>query len=256
MALRNIPTRIREHDWFSVIVEVLIVVAGVFVGLQVSNWNEERKETARGNEYLRRMSDELRADADSIGHISTFWSDVQDNGRIAIAYAEDGTLAQDSAWKTLLAYYQASQVWPYRKSDVTFQEIQSSGDLQLIRNATLRARIANHYSSGAGSQVVEVLRLLPAYRERVRGMTPWPIQQYIWDHCYQSAGTLQVLKDCASPVSDADARSVLEHYRASAQLTEELRFWIVNVNNGLRLMSGIQSEARAIAKDIDADLGR
>lgn len=256
MPLRSLPARLRAHDWFSVVVEIVIVVAGVFIGLQVSNWNEERRETARGNEYLRRMSDELLRDAESLGHISKFWSDVQDNGRIAIAYAEDGTLAQGSAWRTLLAYYQSSQVWPYRKSDVTFQEIQSSGDLQLIRNASLRARIANHYSSGAGSQVVEVLRLLPAYRERVRGMTPWRIQQYIWDHCYESRGTLQVLKDCASPVTDAEALAVLENYRESTSLTEDLRFWIVNVNNGLRLMGGIQAEARAIAKDIDAELAK
>jgi hypothetical protein len=254
MPLSSLPARLKAHDWVSVVIEVLIVVAGVFIGLQVSNWNEDRKDTARGNEYLQRLGDELLKDVRELQNISRFWSEVQASGETAIAYAEDGVLQDGSAWKTLLAYYQASQVWPYRKSDVTFQEIQSGGDLQLIRNPQLRARIANHYSSGAGSQVVEVLRLLPQYRERVRGMTPWRIQRYIWANCYESRGAQQALKDCASPVSEAEALSVLVQYRASAQLTSDLRFWMVNVTNGLRLMQGIETEAKGLAQDIHRDL--
>ena len=256
MPLRNFPAQLRAHDWIAVIIEVLVVVAGVFIGLQVSNWNEDRKESARGHEYLLRMSDELLKDVGTLKDVSAFWTGVRANGLIAIGYAEDGTLHQGSAWKTLLAYYQASQVWPYRKSDVTFQEIRSNGDLQLIRNAALRTRIANHYSAGAGSQVVEVLGLLPAYREHVRGMTPWRMQEYIWTQCYDTTGTLQVLKDCASPVGEAEALAVLEQYRQSTQLTSELRFWVANLGNGLRLMSDVETEATALAKDIRADAQR
>jgi hypothetical protein len=256
MPLRNLPARLRAHDWFAVLVEVLVVVAGVFIGLQVSNWSEQRKESARGHEYLLRMNQELLKDVATLQDVSRFWAEVQANGLIAIAYAEEGTLHQGSAWKTLLAYYQASQVWPYRKSDVTFQEIRSNGDLQLIRNAALRTRISNHYSAGAGSQVVEVLGLLPAYREHVRGMTPWRIQQYIWTKCYDTTGTLQVLQACESPVSETDALTVLEQYRQSPQLTSELRFWVANLGNGLRLMSDVQAEATALAKDIRADAQR
>jgi hypothetical protein len=254
MALRNLSVRLKEHDWTSVLIELTIVVAGVFIGLQVSNWNDARKESARGDEYLRRMHEELLKDSRSLEDLSRFWTQVRSYGLIAIACAEDGTLDQGSAWKTLLAYYQASQVWPYRKSDVTFQEIRSSGDLLLIRNPSLRARIANHYSAGAGSQVVEVLGLIPHYRETVRGMTPWRIQQYIWANCYQNTDANQVLKDCAAPVSETEASAILEQYRRSTELTAELRFWIVNVSSGLMLMQGIHSQAEALAQDIEREL--
>ncbi|MFT5774992.1 MAG: hypothetical protein ACI9NG_000943 [Hyphomonas sp.] len=30
----------RKQDWFTVAVETLIVVFGVFIGLQVGNWND------------------------------------------------------------------------------------------------------------------------------------------------------------------------------------------------------------------------
>jgi hypothetical protein len=254
MSLRTLARRLREHDWVAVAIEVLIVVAGVFIGLQVSNWNEHRRESARGAEYLQRLHDELLEDARGLRDISAFWSQVGANGAVALEYAEDGVLAQGSAWKTLLAYYQASQVWPYRKPDVTFQEIRSSGDLLLIRNPALRARIASHYNAGAGSQVVEVLGLIPRYREHVRGLTPWKIQQYIWASCYESAGAQQTLKDCESPVSEAEAHALLERYRASPELTAELLFWMVNVNNGLTLMRGIQSDVESLAQDVRHEL--
>ena len=250
MSLRSIASRLRQHDWVSVAIEVLVVIVGVFIGLQVSNWNDDRKDSTRADEYLHRMQGELLQDASSLQKISTFWTHVGANGEAAIAYAEDGTLHQGSAWKTLLAYYQASQVWPYRKSDVTFEEIRSSGDLLLIRDPSLRARIAGHYGAGAGSQVFEVLRLLPAYREHVRGLTPWRIQQYIWSNCYESTGSNQVLKDCESPIGDAEALAVIEQYRRSPELTAELRFWMVNVSNGLILMRDIRAEAEALARDL------
>jgi len=256
MLLGRIVAKLRAHDWTAVLIEVAIVVAGVFIGLQVSNWNDDRKDAARGDEYLRRLHDELLLDAGLLHDISAFWVQVRTYGTAALAYAEVGRLHEGSAWKTLLAYYQASQVWPYRKPDVTFQEIRSSGHLLLIRNQALRTRIATHYGAGAGSQVVEVLGLIPRYRESVRGMTPWSIQEYIWSNCYESDGAQQFMKDCASPVSEAEATAVIERYRQSPELTAELRFWMVNVSNGLVLMDGIRPEAEALARDVLSEAAR
>jgi hypothetical protein len=254
MALRRLAARIRQHDWLAVGIELLVVVAGVFIALQVSNWNDSRKESALGREYLGRLRGELTQDVQDLRAISRFWTRVGEYGKGAVAYAESGEMVDGSAWKTLLAYYQASQVWPYRKPDVTFEEIRSSGDLRLIRNAELRARIARHYSAGAGSQVSEVLALIPRYRERVRGMTPWKIQQYIWSSCYGAENTVQVLIDCQAPVSEEASLAVLERYRQSHELTDDLRFWMVNLNNGLVLMRDIEAEALALVRDLEREV--
>jgi hypothetical protein len=90
--------------------EIFIVVIGVFIALQVSNWNDDRKDASRGEEYLRRMQNELRGDIKQLGDISAFWNVVNRNGMAALAHAEHGTLLDGSAGKTLLAYYQASQI--------------------------------------------------------------------------------------------------------------------------------------------------
>src|SRR5512139_1856603 len=226
MALRSLAAHMRQQDWTAVTIEILIVIVGVFIGLHVSNWNDTRKENERGREYLQRLQAELLQDAGMLTNISNFWTEVAANGEIAMTYAEDDVLHEGSAWQTLLAYYQASQVWPYRKPDVTFQEIRSTGSLLLIRDTALRERIARHYSAGAGSQVTEVLGLIPRYREHVRGLLPWKIQTYIWEHCYRSEEAVQSFVACKSPVSDEEAQAVLQRLRSEPGLTEELRFWM------------------------------
>ena len=253
----RIVQRLRDHDWMAVAIEVLIVVVGVLIALQVSNWNDARKDSARGEDYLRRMDAELQGDVKMIARLSVFRHQVYDYGMATVAYAEHGTLYQGSAWKTVLAYYQASQVWPYRIPDTTFQEIRSNGELDLIRNPVLRNHVSSHYGNSSGSQVVEVLGVIPKYREDVRGMTPWAIQEYVWKHCYDgSTGNDQKLLDCPAPVTEAEAQAVLEQYRASPELTRELRFWMANVSTSLVLMGTIQTEAEGLDKEIQDELAR
>ncbi len=55
MILRRMANGIRQQDWFTVVLEVLIVVVGIFIGLQVDDWNEARKEQALARDYLARL---------------------------------------------------------------------------------------------------------------------------------------------------------------------------------------------------------
>ena len=43
MILRRLADSIRRQDWFVVLLEIFIVVVGVFIGIEVANWNEARQ---------------------------------------------------------------------------------------------------------------------------------------------------------------------------------------------------------------------
>jgi hypothetical protein len=58
MILRRISENLRSQNWFAVIVELVIVVVGVFMGLQVQDWNEVRKERIEERELLGRLYEE------------------------------------------------------------------------------------------------------------------------------------------------------------------------------------------------------
>jgi hypothetical protein len=58
MILRRISENIRSQNWFAVAVEFVIVVVGVFMGLQVQDWNEVRKERIEEHALLLRLYEE------------------------------------------------------------------------------------------------------------------------------------------------------------------------------------------------------
>lgn len=256
MALRKLAQRLREHDWLTVLIELVVVMVGVYIGLQASNWNHDRQQDSRGAEYLQRFNDDLTAEIVLLRQTRAFNEKVTAYGVGAVHYAEQGRLVDGSAWKTLLSYYQASQIWPFRQRISTIREILSSGDLGLIRDPTLRSRTTAHYDESAGSRASEVIGLVPRYREHVRSMTPWPVQEYIWAHCYTSNDREgQRLPDCDSPIAEADAAAIIARFREDAALTGELRFWLASLGTIKTVLKQVQEEAELLDQDIRRELG-
>jgi len=60
MILRRLADAIRDQSWFTVALEIMIVVIGIFIGLQVDGWNERRKDRSTERDYLERLLVETR----------------------------------------------------------------------------------------------------------------------------------------------------------------------------------------------------
>jgi hypothetical protein len=52
MLLRRIAQHVKNENWFAVFIDFIIVVVGVFIGIQVANWNEERADKLDEQETL------------------------------------------------------------------------------------------------------------------------------------------------------------------------------------------------------------
>jgi hypothetical protein len=228
MILRRVIAHVRKQEWTAIAIDFVIVVIGVFVGIQVANWNEARADDARAQAYLARIRVNLEADLLSIERREAMWRQVIDYGKGAIRYAETGELVEGSAWKTVLAFYQASQLWQWVTSDSTYQEMRSAGELGLIRDQGLRDRLSQYYlENGTGTAYLFMLQ--PEYRKLVRGLTPSVVADHIWAKCWQQpAPSEQYLLDCDSPISEAEAQAVLDGYLKDPELLKELRFWVAN----------------------------
>ncbi len=59
MILQRLAHSIRKQDWFTVVIETLIVVFGVYLGIQLGNWNAARSEQAEGERLVRQLYEEL-----------------------------------------------------------------------------------------------------------------------------------------------------------------------------------------------------
>lgn len=61
MILRRLTKHIKEQNWFAVSLDVLVVITGIFLGMQVTEWNEDRNDRIDGQDFLARIHKEIVA---------------------------------------------------------------------------------------------------------------------------------------------------------------------------------------------------
>jgi hypothetical protein len=59
MLLRRFISNVRDRDWGLVVAELLVVVVGVFIGIQVANWNEARLANVRKTQIIEALTTDL-----------------------------------------------------------------------------------------------------------------------------------------------------------------------------------------------------
>src|SRR4028119_1389435 len=106
MLLRRVIDHVRRQEWMAIAIDFVIVVVGVFIGIQAANWNEARADAALARDYLERIQRDLSADIARYENRIRFWSTVSSYGRKGLAYAETGQTAEATQWDHLLAYFQ------------------------------------------------------------------------------------------------------------------------------------------------------
>ena len=61
MILQRFSQAVLKQNWFTVALEIMIVVVGIFLGLQVDDWNEVRKYRQQESLYLDKIFDDMAA---------------------------------------------------------------------------------------------------------------------------------------------------------------------------------------------------
>ena len=257
MLLSSVTKHVKDQNWFAVIVDFFIVVVGVFVGLQVTNWNDSLTDQEVGNEYIQRIHRDINTDIESYELRMRFWNQVLDYGSIGLAYIEDEGEDENeeasklSNWEVLLAFFQASQIWEFSTANATFSELTSAGDLRLIKNVHIRNTLTNYYANSANLALSE----RPSYREHVRGIIPIAVQSYIWQNCYKTQLNIQYLKACQSPIDESRAKQIIDGISTNEALMNELRYWVSSMNIAIIIGNSRLEEANALRLSIEEEIG-
>ena len=64
MLLRSLTKHVKDQNWFAVFLDFFIVVAGILIAFQITNWNEARSEKRLKEYYLERIQSDLTETAD------------------------------------------------------------------------------------------------------------------------------------------------------------------------------------------------
>jgi len=141
MLFRRISAHLKRQDWFAVGLDLLIVVVGIYIGLQVDAWNSTRHDRVVEREYLERllfdMEESLEAQRDSK---SFFDSSITATDYIARIQRE-GTFEDVDEEQLIKGLNSVGWVIPSVTNMGTIQELQSTGNIALIQDVSVRTGI-------------------------------------------------------------------------------------------------------------------
>ena len=146
MILRRIADGFVRQDWATVGVEFVIVVAGIFLGLEVNNWNELRMERAEERTNLERLLDEAENAVAYIGReVERGAARIAGHRELLETMFSDGPLPEDLtlAERGFMTLSFMPAMAPAR---TTYDELTAAGGLRLIRSSHVRDMISLYYA--------------------------------------------------------------------------------------------------------------
>lgn len=179
MILRRIREHVGKQNWFAVGIDFVIVVLGVFLGTQVSNWNAERLAHEAGDTYRARIVRDLENNQTDLQSRTAYFEQVRAFGIQVLDDLDGSARLPDEQF--LIAAYQATQIYPRPLTRGAYDEIQGVGALDTLGDVATRDNIANYYVAVETSEAT--FRNVPPYREIVRRAMPYGVQARIREAC-------------------------------------------------------------------------
>lgn len=86
--------RVRETDWWSVLVEIAVVVLGIIIAFELNEWDQRRQERQEERTLLRHLAEETVADIAAIGEIREQHLQSADNYALLASAVRDPVAAE------------------------------------------------------------------------------------------------------------------------------------------------------------------
>lgn len=248
MRLRRIAKHLQAQDWTAVALDFAIVVIGVFVGIQVANWNDDQAAQKRGDDYIERLLVNLETDLRSANGLLTYYTQVRDSADQTLMVWDSPDV--DSKIMVLNAY-RASELIYYPSTRSTWEEIVSSGELSLIPRNAVDNGLALYFNGFDGRLESSLNLRRSTYRKQVRGLIPHDVQKAIREGCSDvrvPGSTIQFRTDCTLDLPDAKFEETAAALREDEDLRKALRVHVSTIESAYVTLKGqVSTLERVIA---------
>lgn len=141
MILRRLTKHVKDQNWFAVALDFVIVVLGILIAFQITNWSEGRGERADARVALQRLEQDYQQILERTDRSLA----AQEEFLAALGRVINGIRSGVLNEETLLVDMNemTSLTLPLVPSTV-FAELVSSGRLDLIEDPSLRRALTQH----------------------------------------------------------------------------------------------------------------
>ena len=123
--------------------EILLVVIGILIALQVNNWNEKRNRTNTEIEYLKRLRSDLANDTAYYHRRIKYSNKVIADHKEAIKATYTQISNPRDFYQSLNKIEYSSEALSLR--DITYKEMHNAGQINIIRNDKIKTELMEFY---------------------------------------------------------------------------------------------------------------
>jgi len=256
MKLRRITEHLKKQNWTAVALDLAIVIVGVFIGIQVSNWNQERIEKRDTAQLLLELRPALQSFSDYFDTAKPYYATAEHYAATAFAGWRGDPGVSDEQF--VIGAYQASQVYTFNVNGENWMAIFGGERLRDIDDPEIRRRLTNVMTFKYDN--IDLPAISTPYREHVRSVIPVDIQDAIRAKCSDKpmAGQLLIISlpaTCDLDLPDQRFAAAAAELRAHRELISELRWHHAATAAFLASLAIMDEETRQLRRAIDRSVG-
>ena len=184
MILSRVIEHVKTQHWTAIAIDFLIVVAGILLAFQITEWNEARRERALERDYLERIASELDQSITALESGITLAEERAELGQFLIASIDNPDMVRTQPGRFVYAVLTGAYTYSPPVSAYTFEEMKSSGDLGIFRDKALLLDLMEFYTQVQSQAQWNYLReaIQTEYLKRSAGiLTHDLLEQTPWD---------------------------------------------------------------------------
>ena len=238
MILRRVIQHVRKQEWTAIWIDLVIVVVGVFIGIQVSNWNAEREINKKAKVFTERLKVDLRGEAWGYEYLILYNKDILANADRVLAVMDGDAEMTDEQY--VISAYRASQYKYNVRQRATYDEMISTGSIDLISDQSLRKTAVEIYTTRLFDEISNDGQK-SEYREIFRRAVSKDVQHALLKHCgdrfVEPLDYVLIVKSldyaCTLDVPAEKISVAANSLRSKADLVPALQFRFADVETAL-----------------------
>lgn len=144
MILGRILTNFRNQNWASMTLEMLVLIVGVFAGLQADEWNAERENRNEERIYLQKIRVDVGASQDLLERYSTRVDHRTESLKILAVMEKSEALTIEDFNNAFSRGLYDLHFLPVQMT--AYEDLKERGNIGLLTNDILRNKIADLYT--------------------------------------------------------------------------------------------------------------
>ena len=133
--------------------EIILVVIGILIALQINNWNEQRKENIQEQALIKRLKKEFVSNKEQLLDKIQFRNTLIESSRQLLEYFD---APENAARDNILVYLSTIQPPTF---DPIQNDLVSSGNIEILKNEALKQLLVNWSTDVIQLQEVEQIFL-------------------------------------------------------------------------------------------------